>query len=60
MLEDDGLYARFRRTFNERIEHYVSLTPAQRSRGVEELRDVLGGEPLSSVLARIIEDRSAG
>ncbi|MFI1801249.1 hypothetical protein ACH427_28430 [Streptomyces sp. NPDC020379] len=60
ILEDDDLYARFRRTFNERIEHYVSLTPAQRSRGVEELRDVLGGEPLASVLARVIGHHGPG
>ncbi|GAA0380917.1 hypothetical protein [Streptomyces blastmyceticus] len=52
--EDDGLYARFRRTFNERIEHYVSLTPAQRRQGVEELRDVFDGDPLSSVMAGIV------
>ncbi len=52
--EDDGLYARFRRTFNERIEHYVSLTPAQRRQGVEELRGVLDGDPVSSVMAGIV------
>ncbi|MFD0382743.1 hypothetical protein ACFQ2B_11275 [Streptomyces stramineus] len=52
--EDDGLYARFRRTFNERIERYVSLTPAQRRAGVAELRDALGGEPLSSALAEAV------
>ncbi len=52
--EDDELYARFRQTFNERIERYVSLTPAQREQGVKELRDVLGGDPISSVMARVI------
>ncbi len=52
--EDDELYARFRQTVNERIEHYVSLTPAQRQQGVKELRDVLDGQPLSSVMAGII------
>lgn len=57
---DDDLYARFRRTFNERIEHYIALTPAQRSQGVGELRDVLGGEPLPSVLARILGHRRPG
>ncbi|MEU4212377.1 hypothetical protein AB0F13_20655 [Streptomyces sp. NPDC026206] len=51
--EDDELYARFRQTLNERIERYVSLSPAQRLQGVEELRDVLDGDPISSVLARI-------
>ncbi|MFF2076776.1 hypothetical protein ACFVXG_18690 [Kitasatospora sp. NPDC058162] len=52
--EDDGLYARFRRTVNERIEQYVSLTPAQQRSGVDELRTALDGEPLPSVLARTI------
>ncbi|MEU7136541.1 hypothetical protein [Streptomyces sp. NPDC046261] len=52
--EDDELYARFRRTFNERIEHYLSLTPAQREQGVKELRGVLDGDPISAVMARII------
>ncbi|MBT2385740.1 hypothetical protein [Streptomyces sp. ISL-11] len=52
--EDDELYAGFRRTFNERIEHYLSLTPAQRRQGVGELREALAGDPLSSVLARVI------
>ncbi|MFV2119661.1 alpha/beta fold hydrolase [Streptomyces sp. Act-28] len=52
--EDDTLYARFRRTFNERIEHYVALTPAQRRHGVEELRELLDGEPVRTVLRGII------
>ncbi|MFE3828260.1 hypothetical protein [Streptomyces sp. NPDC059092] len=53
---DDTLYALFRRTLNERIERYVALTPAQRRHGVEELRNVLGGPPLPSVLATIFGD----
>ncbi|WP_217144960.1 hypothetical protein [Streptomyces sp. AC627_RSS907] len=52
--EDDGLYARFRRTFNERIEHYVSLTPPQRQEGVEELGKLLDGEPVHSVLTDLL------
>ena len=52
--KDDELYARYRRTFNERIEHYVSLTPAQRQHGVEELRRLLGGEPVHSVMSGIL------
>lgn len=58
--EDDDLYARFRRTFNERIERHVALTPAQRRQGVTELRDVLGGDPISSVMAEIIAPRHTG
>ncbi|GAB2724594.1 hypothetical protein [Kitasatospora kifunensis] len=54
VLADDGRYARFRRTFNDRIERYVSLTQEQRQQGVEELRAELGGAPVSSVLAGII------
>ncbi|MCC3777285.1 hypothetical protein [Streptomyces sp. UNOB3_S3] len=50
---DDGLYAAFRRSFNERVERYLALTPAQRRDGVRELRDILGGEPVASVVARI-------
>ncbi|MFH8370478.1 hypothetical protein [Streptomyces sp. NPDC018031] len=52
--EDEALYARYRRTFNERIEHYVSLTPPQRQHGVEELGTLLDGEPLHSVMAEIL------
>lgn len=52
--EDDELYAGFRQTFNERIEQYVSLTPEQREQGVKELRNVLDGDPISSVMARIV------
>jgi hypothetical protein len=52
--EDDELYAKFRKIFNERIEKYISLTPEQRQHGVEELRNLLHGEPIHSVMARII------
>lgn len=52
--EDDELYARYRRTFNERIEHYVSLTPAQRRHGVEELGTLLDGEPIHAVVTGIL------
>ncbi|GAB2625190.1 hypothetical protein GCM10027168_66120 [Streptomyces capparidis] len=52
--EDDGLYARFRRTWNERIEAHLALTPGQRRRGVDELRGVLGGPPLGAVLAQVV------
>jgi hypothetical protein len=52
---DNDLYARFRRAFNERVERYLSLTPAQRQHGVEELRDLLGGEPITSVMTRILD-----
>ncbi|MDT0611084.1 hypothetical protein [Streptomyces lancefieldiae] len=52
--EDDGLYAKYRRTFNERIEHYVSLTPPQRQQGVEELGKLLDGEPVHSVMTDIL------
>ncbi|KOT42696.1 hypothetical protein ADK41_07910 [Streptomyces caelestis] len=57
--EDEELYSVFRRTFNERIEHYVSLTPARRRHGVEELRRLLGGEPVHEVLARILPPRGS-
>ncbi|MDT0448254.1 hypothetical protein [Streptomyces hesseae] len=50
---DEDLYAAFRRSFNERVEQYLSLTSARRRHGVRELRDVLGGEPVASVVARI-------
>lgn len=56
--EDDDLYAVFRRTFNERIEHYVSLTSTQRREGVEEPRKLLDGEPVQSVLARIFAEET--
>ena len=52
--KDDELYARYRRTFNERIEHYVSLTPPQRQHGVEELGRLLGGEPVHTVMSGIL------
>ncbi|MCC3771653.1 hypothetical protein K6I34_004717, partial [Streptomyces sp. UNOC14_S4] len=51
---DDGLYARFRGTFNERIERYLSLTPEQRREGVAELRRVLDGPSAPSVIASIL------
>ncbi|MFF4160938.1 hypothetical protein [Streptomyces sp. NPDC001678] len=50
---DEGLYAAFRRSFNERVERYLSLTSARRRDGVRELREILGGEPVASVVARI-------
>lgn len=53
--KDDELYARYRRTFNERIEHYVSLTPSQRRHGVEELGRLLGGEPVHAVMDGILD-----
>ncbi|MCO5974317.1 hypothetical protein [Actinoallomurus soli] len=52
--QDDGLYRRFRRTFNERIEHHLSLGTARRAEGVRELREALGGDPIPSVIAKII------
>jgi len=58
--KDEELYARYRRTFNERIEHYVSLTPSQRRHGVEELGRLLGGAPVHAVMAGILgEPRAA-
>ncbi|KJY42258.1 hypothetical protein VR41_08675 [Streptomyces sp. NRRL B-1568] len=54
VLQDDGLYARFRSTFNERIERYLFLTPEQRREGVAELRRVLDGPPAPSVIASIL------
>ncbi|MHA7960160.1 hypothetical protein ACX9I7_20625 [Streptomyces sp. L500] len=57
---DEGLYAAYRRSFNERVERHLSLTPAQRRDGVRELRDVLGGEPVSSVVARIFRPGGRG
>ncbi|WP_414170019.1 hypothetical protein ACMATS_33320 [Streptoverticillium reticulum] len=54
IVEDDTLYARFRGTFNERIERYLALTPEQRRGGVAELRDVLDGPPAASVIASIL------
>ncbi|MDH6229121.1 hypothetical protein [Streptomyces sp. MJP52] len=52
--EDEELYARYRRTFNERIEHHVSLTPAQQRQGVEELGKLLDGEPVHSVMTDVL------
>ncbi|MEV7107042.1 hypothetical protein [Streptomyces atroolivaceus] len=51
---DEELYATYRRTFNERIEHYVSLTPPQRQHGVEELAALLGGEAVHDVMTGIL------
>jgi hypothetical protein len=51
---DDELYRRFRETLNERLERYLSLSPAQRHQGVDELRNALGGDPISSVMAKVI------
>ncbi|MEU5286846.1 hypothetical protein N7925_35640 [Streptomyces sp. CA-278952] len=53
--KDDELYARYRRTFNERIEHYISLAPSQRRHGVEELGRLLGGEPVHAVMNGILD-----
>lgn len=52
--EDDELYRRFRGSVNERIEHHLSLGPAARAEGVRELRELLGGDPVPSVLAKIV------
>ncbi|GAA4601384.1 hypothetical protein GCM10023195_03460 [Actinoallomurus liliacearum] len=52
--EDDALYRRFRDTFNQRIEHHLSLGPARRAEGVRELREALDGDPLPSVIAKIV------
>ncbi|MEV5884669.1 hypothetical protein AB0L74_18365 [Streptomyces sp. NPDC052020] len=52
--EDEELYTTYRRTFNERIEHHLSLTPAQRRRGVEELGRLLDGRPVHSVMTGIL------
>ncbi|GAA0393482.1 hypothetical protein [Streptomyces luteireticuli] len=52
--EDDGLYARFRGTFNERLERYLALTPHQRQEGVAELRRLLDGPPAPAVIAGLL------
>ncbi|MFF8035191.1 MULTISPECIES: hypothetical protein [unclassified Streptomyces] len=52
--EDRELYAKYRRTFNERIEQYLTLTPPQRRRGVEELGNLLNGTPIHSVMTEIL------
>ncbi|KIZ15535.1 hypothetical protein [Streptomyces natalensis] len=54
IFQDDDLYARFRGTFNERIERYLFLTPKQRREGVTELRRALDGPPAPSVVASIL------
>ncbi|GHC39452.1 hypothetical protein [Streptomyces cinnamoneus] len=51
---DDDLYARFRSTFNARIEQYLSLTPAQQREAVAELRHCLDGPPAPSVIVSIL------
>ncbi|WP_448323774.1 hypothetical protein [Streptomyces sp. DSM 41493] len=55
--EDDGLYAKFRATFNERLERYLHLTPEQRRNGAAELRHVLDGPPAASVIAALLASR---
>ncbi|MFI9202924.1 hypothetical protein [Streptomyces sp. NPDC053048] len=57
ILEDDRLYARFRRTFNQRIEQYLALSPQQRATGVTELRRLLDGPPAPAVIASILTAR---
>jgi hypothetical protein len=52
--EDGALYAKYRRTFNERIEQYLSLTPPQRRHGVGELGKLLDGDPVHSVMTGIL------
>ncbi|WP_269856076.1 hypothetical protein [Streptomyces sp. RPT161] len=54
IVEDDDLYARFRSTYNERIEQYLFLPPEQRCAGVAELRRLLGGPPAPSVIAALL------
>ncbi|MFI9307197.1 hypothetical protein [Streptomyces triculaminicus] len=54
IVQDDDLYARFRSTFNERIEQYLCLTPEQRREAVTELRRALDGPPAPSVIASIL------
>ncbi|MGW1054427.1 hypothetical protein ACWDBD_12845 [Streptomyces sp. NPDC001118] len=54
ILENDDLYARFRSTFNERIEQYLFLPPEQRRAGVAELRHLLDGPPAPSVIASLL------
>ncbi|MGW7052252.1 hypothetical protein [Streptomyces sp. NPDC054887] len=54
VLEDEELYGTFRRTFNARIERYVSLRPLQRQHGVEELARLLDGRPVHSALSAIL------
>ncbi|MET9441085.1 hypothetical protein [Streptomyces sp. NPDC006610] len=53
--EDRELYATYRRTFNERIEQYLFLTPPQRRHGVEELDNLLNGAPVHSVMNEILD-----
>lgn len=59
IAEDDALYARFRGTFNARIERYLALTPEQRRGGAAELRRVLDGPPAPSVIASILAEGSS-
>ncbi|GGS50137.1 hypothetical protein AB0E75_30805 [Streptomyces griseoviridis] len=52
--EDRGLYATYRRRFNERIEQYLSLTPAQRRHGAGELGKLLDGAPVQAVMTEVL------
>ncbi|GGT24744.1 hypothetical protein [Streptomyces griseoviridis] len=52
--EDSGLYATYRRRFNERIEQYLSLTPAQRRHGAGELGKLLDGAPVQAVMTEVL------
>ncbi|GAA3993086.1 hypothetical protein GCM10022384_45960 [Streptomyces marokkonensis] len=52
--ENRELYAKYRKTFNERIEQYLTLTPPQRQHGVEELGKLLNGSPIDSVMTEIL------
>ncbi|GAA2707514.1 MULTISPECIES: hypothetical protein [Streptomyces] len=54
VLENDDLYARFRSTFNHRIEHYLGLTQEQRCAGAAELRHLLDGPPAPSAIASLL------
>ncbi|MFH8293871.1 hypothetical protein [Streptomyces sp. NPDC018059] len=49
------LYAKYRKTFNERIEQYLTLTPPQRRHGIEELEKLLNGTPTHSVMTEILD-----
>ncbi|MEF9908590.1 hypothetical protein [Streptomyces sp. P9-A2] len=52
--ENQELYAKYRQTFNERIEQYLTLTPPQRQHGIEELGKLLYGIPTHSVMTEIL------
>ncbi|WP_255306321.1 hypothetical protein [Streptomyces sp. Wb2n-11] len=53
--ESQELYAKYRKTFNERIEQYLTLTPSQRQHGIEELRKLLNGASTHSVMTEILD-----